>query len=113
MANGARCLTQRPSESPASPLTARICRANRTFLQLSGFAGIKQLLGTNLAQTVFRNETGYQEMLEFIRLGQPFDAVRIEAYRRDGTTRWIYVCGRPLEGVAGAVYEITTSLSPQ
>ena len=51
------------------------------FLQLSGFAGIKQLLGANLAQTVFRNETDYQGMLEFIRLGQPFDAMRIEAYR--------------------------------
>ena len=49
-------------------------------------------------------------MLEFIRIGRPFDAMRIEAYRRDGTTRSIYVCGRPLEGVAGAVYEITTSL---
>ena len=61
---------------------------------------------------VFRNETDYQGMLEFIRSGQPFDAVRIEAYRRDGTTRWISVCGRPLKGVAGAVYEITTSLIP-
>lgn len=89
-----------------------IRRANCAFLQLSGFAGIKKLLGTNLAQTVFRNETDYQGMLEFIRSGQPFDAVRIEAYRRDGTTRWISVCGRPLEGVAGAVYEITTSLIP-
>jgi CheY-like chemotaxis protein len=28
------------------------------------------------------------------------------------STRWISVCGRPLEGVAGAVYEITTSLIP-
>jgi PAS domain S-box-containing protein len=90
----------------------RICRANRAFLQLSGFVGIKQLLGTNLAQTVFRNETGYQEMHEYMRLGQPFDAMRIEAYRRDGTTHWIHVCGRPLAGVAGAVYEITTSLIP-
>ena len=86
-----------------------ICRANRAFLQLSGFVGIKQLLGTNLAQTVFRNESGYQEMQEYIRLGRPFDAMRIEAFRRDGSTRWIHVCGRPLAGVAGAVYEITTS----
>jgi PAS domain S-box-containing protein len=90
----------------------RICRANRAFLQLSGFAGIKKLLGMNLAQAVFRNETDCQGMLEFIRSGQPFDAVRIEAYCQDGTTRWIHVCGRPLAGVAGAVYEIVTSLIP-
>jgi hypothetical protein len=38
--------------------------------------------------------------------------VRIEAYSQNGTTRWIHVCGRPLQGVAGAVYEITTSLIP-
>jgi len=88
----------------------RICRANRAFLQLSGFAGIKQLLGTSLAQTVFRNEAGYQAMSEFLRLGRPFDAMRLEACRRDGTTSWVHVCGRPLTGVAGAIYEITTSL---
>jgi PAS domain S-box-containing protein len=95
-------------------LTADGCirRANRAFLQLSGFANIKQLVGMSLTQTVFRNETDYQGMLVFIRFGQPFDAVRIEAHRDNGTTRWIYVCGRPLEGVAGAVYEITTSLIP-
>jgi PAS domain S-box-containing protein len=87
-------------------------RANRAFLQLSGFAGIKQLLGTNLAQTVFRDETDYRGLLAFVRVGQPFDAVRIEAYSHDGTKRWIYICGRPLKGVAGAVYEITTSLIP-
>jgi DNA-binding response OmpR family regulator len=90
-----------------------IRRANRAFLQLSGFADIKQLLGTSLAQTVFRDETDYQGLLAFVRSGQPFDAVRIEAYSHDETKRWIYICGRPLEGVAGAVYEITTSLIPE
>jgi PAS domain S-box-containing protein len=89
-----------------------IRRANRAFLQLSGFADIKLLLGMSLAQTVFRNEPDYQGLLAFVRFGQPFDAVRIEAHSQDGTTRWIYVCGRPLEGVAGAVYEITISLIP-
>jgi PAS domain S-box-containing protein len=87
-----------------------IRRVNRTFLQLSGFAGMKQLLGKSLAHTIFRNETDFQELLAFVRSGRSFDAMRIEAYRQDGTKRWIYVCGRPLEGVAGAVYEITTSL---
>jgi PAS domain S-box-containing protein len=90
-----------------------IRRANHAFLRLSGFAGIKQLLGTSLAQTVFQNETDCQGLLAFVRVGQPFDAVRIEAYRQDGRKHWIYVFGRPLEGVAGAVYEITTSLVPR
>jgi PAS domain S-box-containing protein len=90
-----------------------IHRINRAFLQLSGFDGIKQLLGKSLAQTVFRNETDWQGLLAFVRSGQSFDLVRIEAYRQDGTTRWISVCGRPLEGVAGAVYEITASLIAQ
>jgi PAS domain S-box-containing protein len=99
---GAACIT----------VDGSIRRANRAFLQLSGFADIKKLLGMSLAQTVFRNETDYQGLLAFVRFGQPFDAVRIEAHSQDGTTRWIYVCGRPLEGVAGAVYEITISLIP-
>ncbi len=86
-----------------------IRRANRAFLQLSGFAGIKQLLGTNLSQTIFRSEADYQEMREFIRSGRSFDSLKMEAHRRDGTTRWIHVYGRPLDGVAGAVYEISTS----
>jgi PAS domain S-box-containing protein len=89
-----------------------IRRANRTFLRLSGLANIKQILGISLAKAMFRNETDCQGMLEFIRSGQPFDAVQIEAYRHDGAKRWIQVWGRPLEGVDGAVYEITTLLIP-
>ncbi len=89
-----------------------IRRANRAFLQLSGFADIKQLLGKSLGQTVFRNGTDYKGLLEFVRSGQLFDAARIEVYHQNGATSSIYVCGRPLEGVAGAVYEITTSLIP-